>query len=314
MEYIEGGELTAAPLRAATAPLFSLLVALRDVAGADRAGTPEPWRRAIRPYLTRRDHEVLAPLVTAGHVLVPNAILPFPDPPGQSLKDGLERIVAGEDDLLRDVESCRALGPTGDWRVPARDPKRWVRGFVLALAHAWRGFGPIWRQRRDRLAAEVQRVQAAADLGAPLELLAGVVPCGWVADDRWVLDGFADGDVRFRAPDRGVTLLPLLAGPHAALVDYDATTLRYVGYPVRGASPVDATLDKASLEALLGGAILVEAVFNIQGIGRYAYTAIVRFDLPVIQGTVLFGAFFIVTMNLLVDIGYALVDPRVRYS
>jgi peptide/nickel transport system permease protein len=65
---------------------------------------------------------------------------------------------------------------------------------------------------------------------------------------------------------------------------------------------------------LLGGVILVESVFNIQGIGRYAYGAIVRFDLPVIQGTVLFGAFFIVTMNLIVDIAYAFVDPRVRYS
>ena len=64
---------------------------------------------------------------------------------------------------------------------------------------------------------------------------------------------------------------------------------------------------------LLGGAILTETVFNIQGIGRYAYEAIVRFDLPVIQGTVLFGAFFIVTMSLVVDILYAFIDPRVRY-
>jgi peptide/nickel transport system permease protein len=64
---------------------------------------------------------------------------------------------------------------------------------------------------------------------------------------------------------------------------------------------------------LLGGAILTETVFNIQGIGRFAYEAIVRFDLPVIQGTVLFGAFFIVIMSLVVDILYAFIDPRVRY-
>ena len=65
---------------------------------------------------------------------------------------------------------------------------------------------------------------------------------------------------------------------------------------------------------LLGGAILTETVFNIQGIGRFAFEAIVRTDLPVIQGTVLFGAFFIVTMSLIVDIAYAFLDPRVRYS
>jgi peptide/nickel transport system permease protein len=65
---------------------------------------------------------------------------------------------------------------------------------------------------------------------------------------------------------------------------------------------------------LLGGAILTESVFNIPGIGRLAYESIQNSDLPMIQGTVLLGAFFIITANLVVDIGYALIDPRVRYS
>ena len=67
------------------------------------------------------------------------------------------------------------------------------------------------------------------------------------------------------------------------------------------------------LGILLGGAILTETVFNIPGIGRLSYEAIVRSDLPVIQGTVLLGAFFIVIANLIVDIVYAFLDPRVRY-
>jgi peptide/nickel transport system permease protein len=64
---------------------------------------------------------------------------------------------------------------------------------------------------------------------------------------------------------------------------------------------------------LLGGAILTESVFNIPGIGRLAYDSIQNSDLPMIQGTVLFGAFFIVTANLIVDVLYAFIDPRVRY-
>jgi peptide/nickel transport system permease protein len=64
---------------------------------------------------------------------------------------------------------------------------------------------------------------------------------------------------------------------------------------------------------LLGGAILTETVFNIPGIGRLAYEGIQNADLPVIQGTVLFGAMFIVVANLIVDIAYAFLDPRVRY-
>jgi peptide/nickel transport system permease protein len=82
---------------------------------------------------------------------------------------------------------------------------------------------------------------------------------------------------------------------------------------VRAAITPIVTLLGLDIGILLGGAILTETVFNIQGIGRFAYDAIVRFDLPVIQGTVLFGAFFIVSMSLIVDIVYAFVDPRVRY-
>jgi peptide/nickel transport system permease protein len=65
---------------------------------------------------------------------------------------------------------------------------------------------------------------------------------------------------------------------------------------------------------LLGGAILTETVFNIPGIGRLAYDSILNGDLPMIQGTVLLGAFFIVMANLIVDVLYAFIDPRVRYS
>ena len=65
---------------------------------------------------------------------------------------------------------------------------------------------------------------------------------------------------------------------------------------------------------LLGGAILTESVFNVPGIGRLAYDAIVHSDLPIIQGTVLVGAFFIVISNLVVDVAYAFLDPRVRFS
>jgi peptide/nickel transport system permease protein len=65
---------------------------------------------------------------------------------------------------------------------------------------------------------------------------------------------------------------------------------------------------------LLGGAILTESVFNIPGIGRLAFESIQNSDLPVIQGTVLMGAFFIIFANLVVDVIYAFLDPRVRYS
>jgi peptide/nickel transport system permease protein len=73
------------------------------------------------------------------------------------------------------------------------------------------------------------------------------------------------------------------------------------------------TMAGLDIGILLGGAILTETVFNIPGVGRYAYDSIIYSDLPAIEGTVLFGAFFIIAANILVDILYAFLDPRVRY-
>ena len=83
---------------------------------------------------------------------------------------------------------------------------------------------------------------------------------------------------------------------------------------VRSAITPVVTVLGLDIGILLGGAILTETVFNIPGIGRLAYDAILRGDLPIVQGTVLFGAFFIIIMNLIVDILYAFLDPRVRFA
>jgi peptide/nickel transport system permease protein len=64
---------------------------------------------------------------------------------------------------------------------------------------------------------------------------------------------------------------------------------------------------------LMGGAILTETVFNIDGIGRLSFDAIQRGDLATIQGTTLVLALAVALMSLLVDILYAFLDPRVRY-
>jgi peptide/nickel transport system permease protein len=85
-------------------------------------------------------------------------------------------------------------------------------------------------------------------------------------------------------------------------------------HAVRSAITPIVTVLGLDIGTLLGGAILIETVFNIPGVGRLAYDGIQNADLPVIQGTVLFGAFFIVIANLVVDVAYAFLDPRVRYS
>ncbi len=65
---------------------------------------------------------------------------------------------------------------------------------------------------------------------------------------------------------------------------------------------------------LLSGTIFTEQIFGIEGIGRKALSSIFQFDFPVIEGTVLFGAVVIVVANLIVDILYSVIDPRVRLA
>jgi peptide/nickel transport system permease protein len=66
--------------------------------------------------------------------------------------------------------------------------------------------------------------------------------------------------------------------------------------------------------AALGGAIFTETIFNLPGLGNTALLSINQFDLPVTQGIVVFGTLSIIVFNLLVDLLYAVIDPRIRLT
>jgi peptide/nickel transport system permease protein len=86
-----------------------------------------------------------------------------------------------------------------------------------------------------------------------------------------------------------------------------------VRHGLRAAITPVVTVLGLDLGILVGGAILTESVFGIPGIGRLSFDAIQRGDLVTVQGCTLFLAFAVVFMNLVVDILYAFLDPRVRY-
>jgi peptide/nickel transport system permease protein len=74
------------------------------------------------------------------------------------------------------------------------------------------------------------------------------------------------------------------------------------------------TMFGLDLGILLGGAFITETVFNLPGIGKLAVQSITNADFPVVMAITVFGATFIVIANLVVDIAYAFLDPRVRYT
>ncbi|BCJ25972.1 ABC transporter permease [Actinocatenispora sera] len=86
----------------------------------------------------------------------------------------------------------------------------------------------------------------------------------------------------------------------------------YARHALRAAITPIVTIAGLDLGGALGGAVITETVFGVNGLGRTAVQAVNDLNLPVVMGTVLLAAFFIIVMNIIVDVLYSVIDPRVR--
>ena len=86
----------------------------------------------------------------------------------------------------------------------------------------------------------------------------------------------------------------------------------YTRHALRAAITPIITIAGLDIGASLGGTVITETIFGLQGLGRTAVDAVAKLNLPIVLATVLLAALFIVTMNIIVDLLYAVVDPRVR--
>ena len=74
------------------------------------------------------------------------------------------------------------------------------------------------------------------------------------------------------------------------------------------------TVMTIQVASLLSGAVITETIFGIPGIGRIAVSAIQSRDMPLLQGSVMFATVLIILGNLLADILYGFLDPRIKYN
>jgi peptide/nickel transport system permease protein len=86
-----------------------------------------------------------------------------------------------------------------------------------------------------------------------------------------------------------------------------------LGHALKNAAVPIATTIGVGVALLIGGAVVTESVFAIPGIGRLTVDAILRRDYPIIQGVVLIVSAAYVLINLVVDLLYSILDPRIRY-
>ena len=92
----------------------------------------------------------------------------------------------------------------------------------------------------------------------------------------------------------------------------ESTVIRKHGLRA-GLTPI-VTAAGLDLALVMGGAVIVESIFTLPGIGKLALESVLTLDLPVLTATVLVAAFFVVLMNTVVDMLYAVLDPRVRIA
>jgi DNA-binding transcriptional ArsR family regulator len=273
VEYIEAQDVRCSPFRVSVSPLPSLQAALREAVGGKRTGMPVAWAEAIRRELRPQDYETLAPFATPRPTLIPDPIAGIAGPPGESFKDGIERMVATPDEfLVSEIDVCLAATSNDGWRAAERDPSRWLRRYVASVLRAWKGFGPIWRRARPAMSREVERIGMASALDAQLELLDGLIANGAVRDGRWYCPcAFYQGRLWF--PDDGVVLMPLLGGELSSVLARNGDLMETIMYPLRSLSGI-ATTDPpaAALESLLGTprAEILRALGAPTSIGRLA--------------------------------------------
>jgi ABC-type dipeptide/oligopeptide/nickel transport system permease component len=88
----------------------------------------------------------------------------------------------------------------------------------------------------------------------------------------------------------------------------------YIKHALKNAMLPVLTVMGLTISGIVGGQVILEAMFDIDGVGRYLLRRLTERDFPPFQGTVFLISFVVVTMNLVVDICYAWIDPRIKYT
>lgn len=208
-----------------------------------------------------------------------------------------------------------------------------VFGTVLGVA-----FGAIAAWRRGRVTDHVLRVMAVGSLSVPNFILAilFLIICAqyfsWSpplvykspTDDFWSwiqqvgLPAIALGAIGFGGMARmtRTTMLEVLSSDFVRAIRAKGVKERvvFLKHVLRNSSVVLFTLMGQSVAHILGGSIILEQMFSIQGMGMLTYTAVLKRDYPVIVTCTIFYAAVYVGVVLIVDLAYALLDPRIRYG
>ncbi len=174
-----------------------------------------------------------------------------------------------------------------------------------------------WLPPSGRLSSQIQ-LQPITGFYVLDSLLRGNLTATWDALKHLVLPAVALGTIPLAIVVRMTrsAMLEVLGQDYVRTARAKGLAERVVvrKHALRNALLPVVTVIGLSFGTLLSGAILTETVFSWPGIGRWVYDGISARDYPIIQGGVIFVAAMFVGVNLLVDLSYGLIDPRIQYS
>jgi len=211
---------------------------------------------------------------------------------------------------------------------------RWSLSFYMLHQPLLIGsvMGIIAALRQNRLADYAVIATATAGSTIPTFVIAPLFQLTFALSLRWFpVGGWGDGDLVHKVGPVLTLMLPQLAvvarlmrgSMIESLRSHHIRTARALGlsdysivikHALRGALMPIISYAGPAAAALLTGSIIVESVFGIPGIGRYFVDAALNRDYTLVMGTVVIVALFTIVFNLIVDVLYAVVDPRVRYD
>jgi oligopeptide transport system permease protein len=206
-------------------------------------------------------------------------------------------------------------------------------GLALAFSLLVGGAMGVWAAlRQNRLVDHVVIAVATAGSTIPTFVIAPLIQLGFGLSLRWLpVGGWNDGALlnmiapvlTLALPQLAVIARLMRASMIEALRSHHIRTARALGlsdysivvrHALRGALLPVISYAGPAAAALLTGSVIVETIFQVPGVGRYFIDAALNRDYTLVMGTVIVIAVFTILFNLIVDLLYALVDPRVRHE
>lgn len=236
LERVDLAALDARPLRVTHSPLPSVLSLVSEALGRRRNGAPEPWRRAVRSALTRRDILALLPVFGRDSILLPDCLLPLPGRGVVATTTEIVEQIAATDPgvLLNQAAAEYGAKPPPAWGRVEDRPERWLEEWAVTIGRVADAVDEIWRTAQSLIDRETERIGVAAAVGASREVLATLHAKGRVMGDELVLDREEVEGVRWKLADDGLVLVPMLGGTRALVSWHRDGAMTHLAYPLPG--------------------------------------------------------------------------------